>query len=306
MPRVSEIAIQNVRCFKSIQRARLGRITLLVGENSAGKSTFLGCYNAFANLSNLVDLTENNPFDHQPFFMGSFDTIARSGASNFAIVGQYDNHIHSEARFSFGRGNEGQPFEEEVAFAFSGKDAPSTCINMSTANGETKEEKRLSFRGPNFFFDMDWAEISFLPISTWLSRNVRHGFLPYNADRATFEKRRGSQVTSEDIVEFGKFINFFRSEMPLPPSRCFHVQALEPNIPPRRRRYREPPGHLRDAHEMARISDIGRTLGLWQNIALNESAIGDGTEVSVTTVTGSHNLLDVGYGVHSYCLSLAP
>ena len=56
MPRISEISIQNIRCFNFAQHARLGRITLLVGENSVGKSTFLGCYNAFAHLSNLIRL----------------------------------------------------------------------------------------------------------------------------------------------------------------------------------------------------------------------------------------------------------
>ena len=299
MPRVSEISIQNVRCFNSAQRARLGRITLLVGENSAGKSTFLGCYNAFANLSNLVDLSEDNPFDFSPFSMGSFDTIARSGASDFTITGRYDNHIHSAAQFSFGRSDRGQPFEKHVVFTFSGKETPSTRIKISAANGEDREEMRLSFQGPNFEFDIDWAEISFMPISTWLSRNVRHGFLPYNADRATFEKRRGSSVTSEAIVEFVNFVNFFRSQMPLPAGRCFHVKSLEPNIPPRRRRYREAPAFLTDPAERARISRVGTTLGLWENIDLNDVASGDGTEVAVTTIDGSHNLYDVGYGVHS-------
>ena len=66
MPRISEISIQNIRRFNSPQHARLGRITLLVGENSVGKSTFLGCYNAFAHLSNLIDLTDNHPFDRPP------------------------------------------------------------------------------------------------------------------------------------------------------------------------------------------------------------------------------------------------
>ena len=299
MPRVSELSIQDVRCFNSTQRARLGRITLLVGENSVGKSSFLGCYNAFANLSNLVDLTEDNPFDVSPFSMGSYDTIARSGTPDFTIAGQYDNHIHSAAQFSFGRGDGGQPFEKLVTFTFSGKNTPSTHISMSTGNGESGENILLSFQGPNFAFDIDWAEISFVPISTWLSRNVRHGFLPYNADRTTFEKRKGSPVTSDEIVEFGKFINFFRSEMPLPAGRCFYVRALEPSIPPRRRRYRDPPGYLSDAAERARINHVGTTLGLWGNIELSDATSGEGTEVVVTTVGGSHNLFDVGYGVHS-------
>ena len=40
-----EFMLTDVRCFEGEQRARLRPITLLVGENSTGKTTFLGCYN---------------------------------------------------------------------------------------------------------------------------------------------------------------------------------------------------------------------------------------------------------------------
>ena len=299
MARISEISIENVRCFGSVQRAKLGRITLLVGENSVGKSTFMGCLQAFANLSSLVGLVEDNPFDVSPFSMGGYDTIARSGASSFSIGGQFEDHIHSATEFTFGRMEKGQPYEKHVVFGFSGRDARSTCIRMSNNYQGDVAKSLLSFIGPNFTFDINWAEISFLPTSAWLSRNVRHGFLPYNADRGTFEKRRGSGVTSKDVAEFGKFVNFFRSEMPLPSSRCFRVSALEPSVPRRRRQYREVPSYLSDAVERAGIGGVGTTLELWESIELRDTALEDGKEVSVQTRAGSHNLVDVGYGVHS-------
>ena len=299
MPRLSEISIQNVRCFNSVQRARLGRITLLVGENGAGKSTFLGCYNAFAHLSNLVGLTDDHPFDRPPFSMGGYDTIARSGAPHFTIAGRYDDHIHSAARICFGRDRNGHPFETRVAFAFPGQDDSPGHIEISTGGESSTEGNLLFFLGPNFEFSMGWAEISFMPICTWLSRNVRQGFLPYNADRATFEKRRDLPPSSEDVVDFSRFVNFFRSEMPLPAHRSFLVRALEPDAPPRRRSYPDPPEHLAGSAERARIARTGTALGLWDGIALTESVSGDGTEVSVLTAAGSHNLIDVGYGVHS-------
>ena len=37
-----ELILQDVRCFQDEQRGRLRPITLLVGENSTGKTTFLG------------------------------------------------------------------------------------------------------------------------------------------------------------------------------------------------------------------------------------------------------------------------
>ena len=299
MARISEISIENVRCFGSVQRAKLGRITLLVGENSVGKSTFLGCLQAFANLSNLVDLMENNPFDVRPFSMGGYDAIARSGTSSFSIGGKFGDHIHSATEFTFGRKEKGQPYEKQAVFNFTGRDAQSTCIRISNDYRGDRAKSILSFKGPNFTFDINWAEISFIPISTWLSRNVREGFLPYNADRGTFKKRKGSGVTSKEVAEFGKFINFFRSEMPLPSGRCFRVRGLEPNVPKRRRQYREVPGYLDDAVERAGIGEVGKTLGLWERIELTDTALRDGKEISVQTRAGCHNLVDVGYGVHS-------
>jgi len=299
MPRITEISLQDIRCLVPAQRTRLARITLLVGENSVGKSTFLGCYNAFAHLSNLVNLTEPHPFDLSPFSMGNYDTIARSGASEFTIAGRYDDHIHSTAQFSFSRDKKGQPLERCAEFTFPGRDSSSARVKISTGSSNYIEKEQLSFRGPNFNFSMDWAEISFMPISAWLSRNVRQGFLPYNADRATFEKRRGVPITLEEVVEFNKFVNFFRSEMPLPAQPSFHVSALDPDVLPRQRSYRELPNYLIDSSERDAIARVGKEIGLWNDIALTKSTSDDRMEVLVKTSAGFHNLLDVGYGVNS-------
>ncbi len=299
-PRISELAIRNVRCFNSTQTARLRRITLLVGENSVGKSTFLGCYNAFSNLSNLIDLTSNyNPFDSPPFLMGDFDTVARTDKSNYTISGRYENHIHSAAQFCFERGDEGQPLESSVSFSYVDKEANESCKSIAIDKKKSKDKVQLLFQGPNFSFDLDWADISHLPIFTWLSRNVREGFLPYNADRVIFEKLRQSQVASDDIVAFGKFINFFRSEMPLPSRRCFHVEPLDPRVMPRQRIYSEPPFKVEDDKELALVNDAGTSLGLWDSVELQESVASGDIEVVINSASGSHNLLDVGYGVHS-------
>ena len=68
---------------------------------------------------------------------------------------------------------------------------------------------------------------------------------------------------------------------------------------PRTRTYEEPPPFLRTPEHITRTSNVGRTLGLWETIEVSEHGQEGPTEVSVTTTAGSHNLLDVGYGVHS-------
>ena len=74
-----ELLIQDVRCFRGEQRARLRPITLLVGENSTGKTTFLGCYSALHREQPWRHRHEEYPpdFGHELFSMGSFRDIVR-------------------------------------------------------------------------------------------------------------------------------------------------------------------------------------------------------------------------------------
>jgi energy-coupling factor transporter ATP-binding protein EcfA2 len=67
------LSIENVRCFSSKQRVEVRPLTILVGENSSGKSTFLAMLHAsmqgeFPTIPKI--------FNQAPFEMGGFDTIA--------------------------------------------------------------------------------------------------------------------------------------------------------------------------------------------------------------------------------------
>ena len=81
-----ELILHDVRCFQNEQRGCIKPITLLVGENSTGKSAFLGCYSVLHQLfSEKLELFTQEPdFNKAPFSMGSFQDIANSrrGAKN--------------------------------------------------------------------------------------------------------------------------------------------------------------------------------------------------------------------------------
>ncbi|SAY39018.1 AAA family ATPase, partial [Candidatus Synechococcus spongiarum] len=65
------ITIENFRCFGKRQTAHLAPLTLLVGENSTGKTSFLALLRA------LDDLAHNAipNFKQPPYDLGSFDEI---------------------------------------------------------------------------------------------------------------------------------------------------------------------------------------------------------------------------------------
>jgi putative AbiEii toxin of type IV toxin-antitoxin system/uncharacterized protein DUF3696 len=70
---MNELRIEGVRCFREEQRIPIRPVTLLVGENSSGKSTVLAMVRAAWDVA--LGGTEPD-FNEQPFDLGGFDAIA--------------------------------------------------------------------------------------------------------------------------------------------------------------------------------------------------------------------------------------
>ena len=85
MTDLHEFIIKDVRCFHGEQRANIRPITLLIGENSTGKTSFLGSYRVLHQAMSIdrrfrgSEMMENLDFNSEPFQMGAFRDIARSG-----------------------------------------------------------------------------------------------------------------------------------------------------------------------------------------------------------------------------------
>ncbi len=69
---MNEIRIENFRCFREKQAARLAPLTLLVGENSTGKTSFMAMLRVLWNMAFRV---RNADFKEEPYDLGSFDEI---------------------------------------------------------------------------------------------------------------------------------------------------------------------------------------------------------------------------------------
>lgn len=67
--------IEDVRCFKGPQEVRIRPLTFLVGENSTGKTTVLGCMQALADYVTYARTSIN--FNRHPYEMGSFREVVR-------------------------------------------------------------------------------------------------------------------------------------------------------------------------------------------------------------------------------------
>ena len=69
---MDEITLKNFRCFREEQIARLAPLTLLVGENSTGKTSFMAMIRALWD----VAYRRVPDFKEDPYELGSFDEIS--------------------------------------------------------------------------------------------------------------------------------------------------------------------------------------------------------------------------------------
>ena len=99
---MNRLFFENVRCFFTPQSAPLRPMTLLVGENSAGKSTFLALVRLAWDLCQGISPLDLN---EEPFLLGAYDQVAssrrgRSGrAQQFCIGAEVVNvgPVHKRA-----------------------------------------------------------------------------------------------------------------------------------------------------------------------------------------------------------------
>ena len=110
MDHPTDLILRDVRCFAGEQRGRLRPITLLVGENSTGKTTFLGCYGALLRMfSPFGMLDESLDFNQEPFAMGSFRDIVRSRRGPSGRINEFQIGFALETQRS------GLPYERLTA-----------------------------------------------------------------------------------------------------------------------------------------------------------------------------------------------
>ena len=110
---LQEFTLLDFRCFREQQTARLTPLTLLVGENSTGKTSFLAAVRAMLQVASYH---EDPDFRAPPYDLGSFREIAyrqapsgnRGGADSFGLgfkyAGEENETISVDATFTLGDG----------------------------------------------------------------------------------------------------------------------------------------------------------------------------------------------------------
>ena len=316
---ITEFTLENVRCFEGEQTLRIRPITLLIGENSTGKSTVLGCYNALVR-----SFSEHHPvnFDEEPYHMGASGDIIRrwkkGDGKEFMLGVKYasnGNSINCKCVFAAEEGAE--PFFSKAIYSFySGMRLSGniTCIlsdsglsqqkmfQMGKAAPKNNFIVRTKLPGLHFFVFAG----GFPSLLEGEERTEAEDFLKFlkNFSEEFFGKE---QASSHDIMDIMRLIGL-ESVVNMAPVRSKPRRTYDPtnaeatpegdDIPIHLMRLK----HAKDAKWKSlqkALVDFGKSSGMFKGIDVKTfgQAMGDPFQIKVKTGVGDANIMDVGYGV---------
>ena len=330
---MEQITLRNFRCFCEEQTVRLAPLTLLVGENSTGKTSFMAMIRA------LWDLAYGNrapDFKEVPYDLGSFDEIAhyrggRGGRTDtfeagFTVV----PNVNGKGRSA---GADSQPYQFDVVFGKKGT-VPNP-IEIRLSNEDVWCELRLedqSWHGR--YGSSNGARISFDSIAHLYEGDFNPMFLfDYSSTHRNMTEvreggiqspayQRASPPDDRDWERFDRLVETHRQECRNHTGRRPYASAPVRSGP---RRTYDPsrcspdsegeyvPMYLaglyfRDKRNWIRLKDAlesaGQAAGLFDEISIKPLGRRDSEpfQVQVRKYSGrlkgpKRNLIDAGYGV---------
>lgn len=114
---MNEITVGNYRCFRGRQTARLASLTLLVGDNSTGKTSFLAMIRALIDVAIELRIPD---FKEEPFDLGSFEEIAHHRGGRFGHTATFEGGYGIPLRKHFDDPSSVEPYHFDVEFGRKG------------------------------------------------------------------------------------------------------------------------------------------------------------------------------------------
>ena len=317
-----EIRLQDFRCFHEQQTARLAPLTLLVGDNSTGKTTFLAALRAVWD----VAFRQREPdFREPPYDLGTFPEIVHSRgkgnhrADSFAIGcssrGRRRRAVEFDVTFE-SRAATPSPSEltwrsKDVWIKCSGVNSEILTIDLGSGNGSWRIAERSFLEETR-----PW-----LTPARFLTHSLQRRVTEFKDNPERLRKLVGtpSAPSPEDSAQFSDLLREFAA---FPPAEAPFAGAPVRSSPRRTydptRPLPDPEGayvptyfanvHFQDKsrwHQLKeKLENFGRASGLFGEVGVRQLADTEGGPFQlVIGKSGTHrpgpkrNLIDVGYGV---------
>ncbi len=317
---MNQIIFEGVRCFQNFHSCPLKPITLLVGENSSGKTTFLALTRIAWDIVQ-GDLSDD-VFNEEPFLLGSYDQIAsfRGGkagrAKSFTIGAQVPLELNTRLKNSelfadnakitacfISQGSQSRLDEwnfECGAFRLAVSTRQTRLeITITTPKGSQRLDERISFRG--------WFNINRIlnELRFWLLREFRdleENFEQQKPVVSELDLRNLQQISSQISRTLGPRPYAFA------PIRTRPKRTYDPlkDVP-------DPEGShvpmvlaktfLKGSESSIRLQEalvsFGKASGLFSDIKVRRKGHkeSDPFQIGIKTIGPTFNLVDVGYGV---------
>lgn len=328
MPRYQfqEIRLRDFRCFHEEQTARMAPLTLLVGDNSTGKTSFLAAARAVWD----VAFRQTEPdFRERPYDLGAFPEIVHNQGDKGNRASSFGIGFRGRGR----HGRRGKPIEFDATFS-SHAAAPSPSrlswrtkeiqVECSGAN-TAKATVDLASGGATWRLEVDverplrrWSTPARL--ITYLAREAI-GELDGRSGLGPLKKLKGPQKAPSraDLYNFSDLLRSFsafpRHEPPFAsaPIRSSPSRTYDPTKPSPDPEGAYIPTYFAGVHFQddggwrelkARLEDFGRRSGLFDEIAVKQLGEMEGGPFQLQIrkagrlgASPRRNLIDVGYGV---------
>lgn len=312
---MDEITLKNFRCFREEQTARLAPLTLLVGENSTGKTSFLAMIRALWD----VAYRRTDPdFKEEPYDLGSFDEIAhhrggRGGRAETFKAGFTARQSETQTGLTF-KVTTDRPYRFDVKFERDGT-APVPASRHFSCDDVWIEE----------YLRNDPLILLGTPNGNWVGDpDPYYEASPFGVDPESLDDRQGSDSpTTEDwerlqrlsrifdeVREFGRHIQRPYASAPV---RSKPQRTYDPA-----RTTRDPEGdyipmYLAEVffqnkrewnYFKGALENFGQESGLFDEISVKSFGrkASEPFQVQIRKFSGKvkgpqRNLIDVGYGV---------
>ena len=312
---IDSVSLSDFRCFRSSQIARLAPLTLIVGDNSTGKTSFLALVRALQQIAfeNVVP-----DFKEKPYDLGSFAEIAhhRGGRSGRATT--------FKAGFCLGKSGRNR-IPEAVSFNVTFEERATAPIPVirSVSSGETSvtvEQKEETLKISTATKDGKWNAKQTRSVTRDLDSTMLSPMYFIDMYFRNVGQNSDSDPSDDDLRKIRQVLRHFR-----PMNDRFSTYASAPVRSNPRRTYdparpaRDPEGdyvpmylaHLfRNSSQnewrklKERLETFGRESGLFDEITIKSLGSRDSEPFQLqvrkraSNSKGTwRNLSDVGYGV---------
>ena len=327
MLEINKFILKDVRCFKGAKEFNIRPLTFLVGENSTGKSTVVGCFQAMAQ-----HLRENNyfsisgasiNFNSEPFQMGSFENIARRARpknKEFELGFEFIDNRNNASKFQLlvtlaQQANSANSIVKQAYFIFD--DGEIIFLDAGTTESNTTWEIKIEERNSKKIFAIALKEDQ----NHSLFRNVIGLIAHYESD---FNSEEELSSEEKQFIEFIKDKNWARFL-----SLYFRCFSFPPTQPKPKRTY-DPLGNIatssggniflilknfsikepKDWKKLYKnLKDFGTASGLFTDIKVRKlgGSLSDPFQLELKIRKGAAtNLIDVGYGISQILPLLVP